>query len=230
MSTTLDRPSTDTLERFITLRDTSAKHVGAEFVGLARVFRNQVTEEERRLDACLATLLLPIRKRLQTKPTIRDSQFQELKRGWDQFPKRFRLSSDYTGDAKYGFAFRGHWLRPGTWSTNDWCGQENGVLISLILLDWDGDRTFTQTCRDWAMVGLHALARWHERPRGRDQSQLLDDLKALIAPRGLPDNGVGSSPDQTIELACPSGCWVCHPAIGGPNNDRMLRVKTYLDR
>jgi hypothetical protein len=134
----IDRPPSGYSERLINLRfDPSSHHLGAEFVGQARVFRNRVIDEECQLSLCLEASLQPVRSRRRCKPTLRKDAFISLLRQWQHtYPKTYRLSSSVCGDAKYGFIIAGHYLRPGRWSTSQWCSEESGIVVSLIMLEW----------------------------------------------------------------------------------------------
>jgi hypothetical protein len=61
-----------------------SRPVPAEFLGLARVFREAVKQVDRRLDALIDTIAQPLHARLARHPALRPEQPMAVVRAWGQ--------------------------------------------------------------------------------------------------------------------------------------------------
>jgi hypothetical protein len=99
----------------------TSSHVPMEFVGLARLFRNQVAAEDRLVDAALNALTPPLRERLRRKPALRPEQPMGVLRAWaETVPAAFRVGRARVAHVRTEFAIREHRISTSWLHDDDW--------------------------------------------------------------------------------------------------------------
>jgi hypothetical protein len=156
--------------------------VGAEFTGLARVFRSTVMAVDRECDAVLNKIARPLRERLRRKPTLRPEHAIEANRAWGKLmPNEYRLGERRFFPARTEFIIAETRLS-GSWIYNDeWNSGVREIGISVCDLVLSVRRG--KLCWEWkprVCISLHALARRIERGAERDHAALVRDLAVLV--------------------------------------------------
>ena len=154
------------------LDSAASSHVGAEFIGLARVFRNVVQAEDHAVDRALNAIAAPLRERLRHHPKLRPEQPMGALRQWaETVPTVFLIGRPRVACVRTEFAICEHrisssWLYKDEWNNDE---QERGLSVcTFVFAVRKGKLTMRWT--PVACVSLHALGRWFERsglPRAR---------------------------------------------------------------
>jgi hypothetical protein len=178
----------------------SSSRVGAEFTGLARMFRSAVKAEDKQVDVALAMITTPLRARLRRHPRLRPEAPMGTLRTWaESMPTSFRLGHPRIAHHKTEFAIAEHRLSASWISDRSWgddAPQERGVSICKLTFAAQRGK-LVKTWQPLATVSLHALGRWFERSGERDQSALVRDLALLIA-----------ASDEAEKIDTPGGFWL----------------------
>jgi hypothetical protein len=193
-------------------------HVPSEYLGQARQFRNQVIAEFELLSTALDIATRDIRRRARHHPAIRKEHLVDLRRSWANLPRRFRLSDEFDGDHNR-FYLAMHQCRGALWSDATWHDADQaelGITVCTIALMWHGDR-YEQRVISQSVIGLHALARWHQRSGCTETDGLVQDLR----PMGYADTNMG-------RVLCSRGTWLCAPAKM-PDGTVLLRARTFIE-
>ncbi len=168
-------------------------HLPAEHLGQARVFRQAVVTADQRVNAVLPRITAPLRRRLESKPTLRDEQLIDTMRAWQS-----TISDTFTLDLRTRVRkgeFRIAELRvcASRWRTESWSHPDPQPGVSLIWLSL-GVKQGELRCTPWPVshLLLHALGRRFERGVGRDRADIVRDLKTLAA--ALDDGGADEIP------------------------------------
>jgi hypothetical protein len=192
--------------------------VGAEFVGLARVFRQAVMAEECRVTAMLPCVINPVTQRLARKPRLRREQEIDFLRGWRGVPSRFRLSFDDTRDADDCLVATEVRLGSLQLRFRDWMDWESGVSITRVRVTTN--RAMVFHAAPYVILSLHALARWFERTGRRTHEELLADIAPLAT---------ANEEDDSVHTRV--GVWIGEFRMLATGNDTQFdvrAVRTYV--
>jgi hypothetical protein len=156
--------------------------VGAEFLGLARVFRQTVVAADAELNAALRPIVVPLMRRLERKTSLRPDTAIDTARVWEGMTagQRFRLG--FTANANDGRSLTidevrvsSISFRDNSWDDPSW---EPGVSITKVSLTADGQLKLQVT--PLVVTSLHSLGRYIERSGNRDHDLLVADLLPLL--------------------------------------------------
>jgi hypothetical protein len=87
----------------------ASSHVGAEFIGLARVFRNVVQAEDRAADAVLNAIARPLKERLRRHPKLRPEHPMGVLRQYAaSMPTTLRIGPAHVACVRTEFAISEH--------------------------------------------------------------------------------------------------------------------------
>ncbi|MGA3404012.1 MAG: hypothetical protein ABSC95_32795 [Acetobacteraceae bacterium] len=168
-------------------------HLPAEHLGRARVFRQAVVAADQRVNAVLPRITAPLRRRLESKPTLRDEQLIDTTRAWQS-----TISDDFTLDLwtrvrKGEFRIAELRVCASRWRTESWSHPDPQPGVSLVWLSL-GVKNGALHCTPWPVshLLLHALGRRFERGAGRERADIVRDLKTLAA--ALDDGGAEEIP------------------------------------
>jgi hypothetical protein len=165
VSATLDRP-----------------RVGAEWRGLARVYRDRVKVEDLAFERTSSTIASALRTRLKRHPRLRHEQMAGAVRNWRcGIPTTFRLGNLTTTLDRDEFAIAEPrlgvtWLHDDAWEDDE---HEQGIAVMRyrLALAKGKLRAHWQAV---ALVSLHAIARRIERGADRSHAALTADLARLL--------------------------------------------------
>lgn len=196
-----------------------------EFLGQARLFRQQVAAADGRVQAAALAIAAPLRRRLAEKPRLRPQQAIDATRAWCE-----QVSDDFTLDTRVTAArcsLRIDELRVTAHSTfvKTWADAANQPGISLVWASLIAEPgRFSFEIIPVVTLLQHGLARRIERGNGRSVADVLRDLKALVAAALAGD---------AVEVPVPAGRWVgeriiAHDVARGCNVP-ILHCQTFLN-
>ena len=157
------------------------ERLGREHIGLGRVFRNAVLNEEMAWRPGALKIIRSAQKRLAHKPTLRRRGVIDLMRLWTALPAKYRMSLEFEDDGAGRLTIReiataSSAIQFQNWSPSpEW---EPGVSLLRTVVTTDSFARFD--AYPFVIVSLHALARWFERSGSRDHELLIRDLRSLI--------------------------------------------------
>jgi hypothetical protein len=199
--------------------------IPAEHRGLARLFREQVIQADRRLNAVLPRITQPLEQRLKRKPTLRPELLHDISRLWlanitDQFSVDGRAKAD-----KRELTIAELRACGARWSTVEWDGDtaaQPGVSLVWIALKIENGRLHLDV-RPAAHLLMHALARRFERGYGRTTADVMRDLRMIAA--------VLDTPAHDIPVI--DGYWAGDREVAandtGGGTVSLLHIKTFLN-
>lgn len=198
--------------------------VGAEFLGLARRFRDGVRVEDHAFDAAVAAITKPLRARLMRHPKLRHEHIASVDRLYRlTIPSTFRVGELTIVKDRVQFAVSERricvsWLRDDAWGSNS--HREVGVAVCRFSLSVVSGKLR----EDWQPginISLHALARRIERGVDRSHAALVRDLSALAA--------AGDEDGERVDTP-PDGFWLggMINALDGKRPVRLRHVRTWL--
>lgn len=199
--------------------------VPAEFIGLARAFRNEVRAADVAMDKALDAICKPLHERLKRNPKLRAAMLPEFARRYTELiPVRFRIGEVGGTRHKTEFAVIEtrlcvSWMINDRWSDPD--AREQGITLCKFTLAVHRGRL----ARHWAPlvnVSLHALGRRLERGHERSHEALTRDL-VVLADAGDDGERVNTS----------DGFWLGSMVNANNTNTggviRIRNVRTWLD-
>jgi hypothetical protein len=170
--------------------------IGREFVGLARVFRNEVRAVDKQLHDVVEAVMAPLHGRLKRHPRLRHEQIVQAERVYrGRVPEKFRIGAIVVDRDRARFAIvevrlTATWLRDDRWDDD---GQEPGVAMADFYLKLI-DGKLRAWCEPSAICSLHSLARWHERTGHRGSWS--------VDPRPVPACWCGARPPPGLRRPC----------------------------
>jgi hypothetical protein len=195
--------------------------VPAEFVGLARLYRNSVESEDKLFDRAVATITAPLRARLRRHPLLRGEQVAQAERLYARtVPSVFRFGVPLIAPDRAAFSIIEHRLTATLLHDDHWQDAENyneaGVAVCRFSLALKDGR-LRERWEPVAVVSFHALGRYYERSGRRDHAALLTALSVLL------DAGDGD------EVPAGDGLWIgSRVLMKGPGRKVTARsVRTY---
>lgn len=205
--------------------DQISTRVPAEFIGIARAFRNEVRAADREMDKALDAICKPLRERLKRKPTLRAAQLPDFGRAYQQsIPERFRIGDVKAARDRTEFGLSEtrlcvSWLIDDRWTDPD--AREQGVTVckfSLYVRRGVLRQYWTPLCN----VSLHALGRRLERGHDRSHEALEADL-AILADAG--ENGERVNTSHGFWLGAMTNA--SNTGTGGVT--RIRNIRTWID-
>ena len=199
--------------------------VPAEFIGLARAFRNEVRATDIQMDKALATICKPLKARLARTTKLRAAMLPDFGRSYQQsIPERYRIGTITAARDRVEFAITEtrlvvSWLIDDAW--NNPGAREQGVTICKFTLYVRGGKLrqyWTPLCN----VSLHAIGRRLERGCDRSSEALTRDL-ARLAEAG--DDGERVDTEGGFWL----GSMTNASNSGTGNVIRIRNVRTWFD-
>jgi hypothetical protein len=196
--------------------------IGREFVGMARVFRNEVRAVDQQFNDVVQAVMAPLHGRLKRHPKLRHEQIVQAERVYrGRVPEKFRIGDIVVDRDRARFAIVEVRLTATKLHDDHWDddGHEPGVAMADFYLRLIDGR-LRAWCEPSAICSLHSLARWHERTGHRDHGLLVRDLSLLA--------GVDTAGDAG-EVPTPDGAWVgTMVKMRGPKRTtRALNVRTW---
>jgi hypothetical protein len=189
--------------------------VPAEFVGLARQFRREVMEDDRLVDAALARIATPLRRRLAKKPGLRPAMGHDTARAWTTLmPPTFRFDMA-TELGRSCLSISELRLTGSRWRSGGWANDEPGVSVLLLSLGTGTGKVAVEV-RPVATLGLHALARRYQRGEGRDHPDIMRDLAYLATPPAGSADAVATG----------SGFWLGGVVWADDDCGRRIRLRS----
>jgi hypothetical protein len=176
----------------------SPPRVPVEFLGLARVYRNQVQAADQACNVALRSIINPLRWRLASKPTLRPEHVIDAGRVWSKLmPSAFRIGETRMIRTRREFVIAEDRISV-SWLQAARSGErERGVSVCrLVVAAHKGD--LREDWRPVACVSLHALARRIERGSDRRHAALTSDLARLLT----------FEADQCGQVMCDDGYWL----------------------
>lgn len=203
--------------------DLAPARVGAEWIGRARVFRNEVKAVDVAMDKALAIISAPLRARLQRHPKLRTAMLADTaRRHTELVPPQFRIGAIEGARHKIEFAVVEtrlcvSWLKCDEWTDPE--QREPGVTICKFTFSVHDGR-LRQRWSPMVNVSMHALARHEERRPQRSDAALWQDLVRLA--------GAG---DEGERVETPHGFWLGGVIEAGDANRaiRMRSVRRWLN-
>ena len=189
--------------------------VGAEFIGLARLFRQRVLAADVDYIANVRHLTAPIEQRLARKPILSPRQCLDTVRAWRLMSPTFRIALDAAVGARRALTIC-EWRIAGTTARNDlWdnpAWEPGCALVKVVVSTADG--VFDMHTSPHSILSLHALARWFERSGKRDDDSLLRDLVPLLT-------------TNSDRVACSGGVWLANTIVANAHgrNYRLRDVR-----
>jgi hypothetical protein len=156
--------------------------VGAEWRGLARLYRDRVKAEDHLFERASRTIASALRERLRRHPRLRHEQVAGTLRNWRcGIPTTFRLGNLTTNLDRDHFEIAEPRLTGSVLLDTAWDGDgvEPGVAVMNYRLRLEGGKLKTH----WqavALISLHALARRIERGEDRAHEAITADLSVLL--------------------------------------------------
>jgi hypothetical protein len=182
------------------LDSATSSRVPVEFIGMARVFRNQVAIEDKQIDAALNAITPPLCERLRKHPKLRPEMPMSCIRAWaETVPAVFRVGRARVAVVRTEFAIREvristSWLHNDDWNNDE---RERGLSVCELVFAVHKAKLIAR----WtpvACISLHALARRIERSAERDHAALTRDLALLVEAREA----------QVERVNTPGGFWL----------------------
>jgi hypothetical protein len=162
---------------------TTRQRVGAEYVGLARVFRAAVQQVDQRCHDTLVDIAQPLRERLARKPRLRPEHVFEAIRSYHALvPVECRIGAlQGARGGKTDFIVQETRLMPSRLKCDDWGDDEFPEPGVSLCTQWFGtkDGRLLHRVQPRTAVSLHALARFFERSGVRDHATLIGEIAAL---------------------------------------------------
>jgi hypothetical protein len=176
----------------------SPPRVPAEFLGLARAYRNQVHAADQACAVALRGIITPLRMRLARKPTLREENIVHAGRAWSKFmPAAFRIGETRIVRTRREFVIAEDRISVSWLQAARWGERERGVSVCrLVVAAHKGD--LREDWRPVACVSLHALARRFERGADRRHAALTSDLARLL----------NFEADPCGQVTCDDGYWL----------------------
>lgn len=201
--------------------------VPAEFVGLARVFRNQVGEAAYGLAERTAPLLGPLRRACEVQRRPRPSELALVAREWRGLPGAALLSSRAQA-WRHRLLIEDVRVCPSTLQEADWPTPEPGIMVTSLVVNI-APRQFSIGARFVAHVFLHAMARRLERGVPCDTAALKADLALLAEHVGAL--GPAAEDLETLDVPATGGVWIARMVETDDHEGRRVRipaVRTFL--
>jgi hypothetical protein len=156
--------------------------LGAQWTGLARLFRGQCKAEDSAYDAALLPIVRPLKARLAHHTRLRHEQVAQAERVYrSTVPSRFRVGEIEVIRDRDAFRIAETRITPAWFHASLWNDEnykEPGCAVCKFALFIEKGR-LRQTLTPIAVASLHALGRRLERGRGRDQAAMIRDLSLL---------------------------------------------------
>jgi len=156
----------------------SRPHVPPEFTGLARIFCNQARCDDLAATAAIDRITAPLMRRFRRHPVPRAETIADTARVWRTgIPAAGRLDLAISAGRKTVTITE---LRVGAADIRlpGWTADEHGIVLHAVELIAEPHH-LALTVAPIAYVGLHGLARWHQRSFDSSRAALLADLHAL---------------------------------------------------
>jgi hypothetical protein len=203
-----------------TARGPGAQRIGAEWMGLTKLFRHQILLADIEASRRIAALMAPLQKRLRRHPKLRDEQISGALRQWYALPSFTHLGR-VGGRTKDGFSIIETRVVSSKFQYLKWVNPDWEPGISVVRWEFVAEGGLRLIPQPIAHISFHALARRIERGRDRTHPAILADLAALaLAPH---DAGV---------VPCASGLWRAESGDAadeaGRELGRILSVRTYV--
>jgi hypothetical protein len=199
-----------------------------EFRGLARAFRGGVRLEEVRFDQVLASIVLPLKRRLAHHPKLRHEQAAQAERLYRSVvPSRFRLSEVEVIRDRSKFSIREARLTATWMKSSDWQDDTDEIGIAVCTFELSlSNRRLSATWRPHGVASLHCLGRWFQRSGRRDHALLIRDLAVLLhaGEAGEVRNG------DTVPTADGTWCGSVADLKGEGSTYRCRAVRTWFSQ
>jgi hypothetical protein len=199
------------------------QRVGAEFVGLARVFRGLVQHVDQRVHDALVDIAQPLRKRLREHPRLRSEQASGALRLYHLLvPEQCRISID-AARHKTDFMVVEQRLMPSRLRHDDWGDSEPaepGISICKLYFGTKDGKVIHRV-HPRVAVSLHAIARRVERGADRSHDALLADIAILVNADG-----------EDVPTPASDGQWLGNSIIAQDDGKpcRLLNVRTWVNQ
>jgi hypothetical protein len=193
----------------------------SEFVGLARLFRNEIKRVDTQFEQALRAIAAPLKARLKRHIKLRDEMVADaIRRYQTTVPAAYRYGplAIVRDRARFGIGevrLCATWLREQRWEGED--PTEPGIAVARMGLEMFGCK-LVLPCRPLGVVSLHALARRIERGEDRSHEALVRDLGLLI----------DAGPDGT-RVECRDGAWIggLIPMQGENTRGEVRHIRTF---
>jgi hypothetical protein len=196
----------------------SRQYVPIEFRGLAREFRRQVEISDMAHIKAVKNIASQLQDRLTRKARLRDDMVTDIARAVQAINHPFRLRIHIDRPKRGHLRITEFVIGSSMDREADWDEWEKTTAILRVTLTTEGGLDIKTD--PIATISGHAIARYYERTRTRDQTKLLSDLAVVIDAK------------EADHVATPSGVWL-GPITHAHEGERRLlirTVRTYLDR